>query len=622
MIFAHRRSGRDQRAVRAPRPPPRSSSGVSEVYEKVDTLLGYPEGVDVPELPPCSPPEEYLKSVILLFRQEVRAAVEAAFDFEDSKPGFMSRSMYQNQIEIRVSSAMLLENSFEVTKPHFHQQCALRKLADLQHHICVIGNRLFVVRLNKDKSALRFIEGGFLEELNLPCDPEEALGDSFPIQKVSAYSLGYFGSQRADAIGLVKLQANPHGQSTLLRSLADPTVRCEASLMPFLDTSGDAAAEAVPLNSTQKEAVRGLKYEIEAIQGPPRTGKSTTIYHTIKGQVPLTQVALVTSVQNKAIDSCAAKLQKTVDSVPFFVFGQAENIGETAKRWTLQAQMESEDGSLRTLNGRLGVAVMDEAGLTPEYKVPALLQLGIKTIVAIGDQQQLQPFSQRTVINEESSVGTGFFQRVVAALQAAGQPLPMLTRQYRMHPKIASVVSSSFYGGRLETDEDTALNRSLATMGEPAIEWLTYTGCKEEFSQRRSKQNSHEVMMVRDLLEKNKAAWRSKSKMVITFYRGQHFQLEKSLRDLVKQSRGGDAAEGELRVVTVDSSQGAEADVVILSCVRSNKKGKIGFLSNPHRLCVADSRAKERLLIVGDAETVCNKDEIFSRLREAAHVVE
>jgi superfamily I DNA and/or RNA helicase len=63
-------------------------------------------------------------------------------------------------------------------------------------------------------------------------------------------------------------------------------------------------------------------------------------------------------------------------------------------------------------------------------------------------------------------------------------------------------------------------------------------------------------------------------------------------------------ANGSLRVETADGAQGGEADYVILSMVRYQPPHGLGFLNQPNRLCVAISRAKELLLVVGHAETI------------------
>ena len=88
--------------------------------------------------------------------------------------------------------------------------------------------------------------------------------------------------------------------------------------------------------------------------------------------------------------------------------------------------------------------------------------------------------------------------------------------------------------------------------------------------------------------------------MIITFYKAQL----NVLRDLFAER--GFVEDTQLRIVTVDQSQGSEADIVILSTVRSNPHKAIGFLKNPNRLNVAVSRARERLVIVGDRSTVAH----------------
>ena len=90
-----------------------------------------------------------------------------------------------------------------------------------------------------------------------------------------------------------------------------------------------------------------------------------------------------------------------------------------------------------------------------------------------------------------------------------------------------------------------------------------------------------------------------KTLMVISFYKEQTRAIQKRMAD----GYGYKPTDQRLRIVTVDAAQGSEANVVILSCVRSNIRGDIGFVENKNRMCVAISRAKEKLIIVGDAKT-------------------
>jgi len=118
----------------------------------------------------------------------------------------------------------------------------------------------------------------------------------------------------------------------------------------------------------------------------------------------------------------------------------------------------------------------------------------------------------------------------------------------------------------------------------------------------------------------------SKTVAVICFYRLQCEVLEASLaqskfkRELIHAMENG-----RLRLRTVDSFQGNEADIVVLSGVRSNLDGKVGFLASrdgKKRICVSVSRAKEALIIVGDSSTLTQSSEhplAFRRLWEAQY---
>lgn len=94
---------------------------------------------------------------------------------------------------------------------------------------------------------------------------------------------------------------------------------------------------------------------------------------------------------------------------------------------------------------------------------------------------------------------------------------------------------------------------------------------------------------------------------MITFYKAQETLLKRYFKERGVDEVAGDGtsgARGTLRICSVDQAQGSEADVVVLSCVRSNTEKSVGFLKNPNRLNVAVSRARERLVVVGDARTI------------------
>lgn len=479
--------------------------------------------------------------------------------------------------------------------------------------------------------------------------------------------------------------------------------------------------EAISSNSAQRDIIQGLHSNIECIQGPPGTGKSTTIYHILSARLPADASALVTCVQNKAIDSICEKLALSVKQVPFVVHGNPSRLGENAVRFTADAQAardpvvlqinelcRARESCLEFLNARfemvlrrwcsgkrlwkrwwyayarvknaalladvrhyenlltssqdrareafsfaqenvvlnaravlstidsLGtlsmdtskriVVIIDEAGTVPEFKIPLLIQKGAQAIVAIGDQNQLQPFTN----SRDDDVQDGFFQRVVRALG----DVAMLSIQYRMHPEICQVVSNLFYGGLLTTCPAISRIRCMDSRAPP-IQWLDYPDMCAESSDRKKRFNEIEIDLISGYMHDSLASLleQGKSVFILTFYKEQLKLLmeqadnagflfsDQEMTALRKKNKLGEKPlrfrHANFRIMTVDAAQGSEADIVLISCVRCNARGDIGFVSNPNRACVALSRAKEQLIVVGSARTM-TRDRHWMAVKQAA----
>lgn len=158
-------------------------------------------------------------------------------------------------------------------------------------------------------------------------------------------------------------------------------------------------------------------------------------------------------------------------------------------------------------------------------------------------------------------------------------------------------------------------------MSSKAVFWWGYSGAEEEEPPRsHSKQNSKEATLAATIVLS--PSWPQKrSVMVITFYKAQ----EKLIRDIfaefgITERPEADATRGTLRITTVDQAQGSESDIVILSCVRSNAERSIGFVSNRNRMNVAVSRARERLIVIGDVRTMSKTPEWASLLARSTNV--
>ena len=206
----------------------------------------------------------------------------------------------------------------------------------------------------------------------------------------------------------------------------------------------------------------------------------------------------------------------------------------------------------------------------------------------------------------------------------------LLSIQYRSNEKIMGWSSSSFYGSRLEAAPSVAsqtlslqevpsfnINAEVLDLATAPMLFVDTAGLpmyredgeasRSDIQQSRCNPGeSRFVVHYAKLLVR--AGLRPEAFTVITPYNRQ-----------VEQLRADFAADADMetlgirpRINTVDSFQGQEADAVLISLVRSNMHGVVGFLSDYRRLNVAVTRARKHVLIVGDASTICNDDVLSS----------
>jgi len=388
----------------------------------------------------------------------------------------------------------------------------------------------------------------------------------------------------------------------------------------FLDASKILElAEDDSVEYQEREAAKILdKFENSSHDTTRLCGEMTR--YRIRGVTSKAYTALVNLVK-ECLTIATEELIKTKREVSRFIHRACRAVLTTidscgsavAKLDSFNIEDECLDEGRNCIADRLSIAVLDEAGTIPEAKVCVVIAnlRQITRIVAIGDQQQLEPF---TNINHRRTAQTkGYFHRVARVMLHS---MPMLNIQFRMHPEICELVSNIAYSDTLKTDPSVRTKRLEAASGGQAISWISYPmrGNHESESDSKSSSliNKHEVKLICDqaITELSMLRDQRKSLLIITFYREQLFLLRDELADAGILSRDKktrqpiDPDDGSVRVTTVDSAQGSEADVVILSMVRCNPRCKIGFLANQNRAVVAISRAKEKLIIVGNKETV------------------
>jgi superfamily I DNA and/or RNA helicase len=191
----------------------------------------------------------------------------------------------------------------------------------------------------------------------------------------------------------------------------------------------------------------------------------------------------------------------------------------------------------------------------------------------------------------------------------------LLARQYRMHDAIAAFPNDAFYDGRLET---AARNRDWRVEDLDPLVGVDVTGPERGESGGDSYWNPNEVDVVvaevRTLLEHGVAP---EDVGVVAMYAAQVDRIRSRLASA--DVTGGP----RVTVDTVDSFQGGEREAVVVSFVRSNPRGESGFLERPdvgpRRLNVALTRARKRLVLVGDWDTLGSVPDHRDQDDSAAH---
>ncbi len=247
---------------------------------------------------------------------------------------------------------------------------------------------------------------------------------------------------------------------------------------------------------------------------------------------------------------------------------------------------------------------IDEAGqaLEPACWIP--IQKAQRVIFA-GDHHQLPP-TVKSLKAAREGLSITLFEQIIQHQKAD----IMLRTQYRMHEQIMQFSSDTFYEGALEAS-DLVRHRNIFGLDLPPVEFIDTAGASydEKQESERSLTNPEEAAVLVRHLESFTAQLESELTEeqlstlkigVISPYKAQVLLLKDLLKDLpilITYPR-------MLAINTVDGFQGQERDAIYISLVRSNERQEIGFLSDYRRMNVALTRAKSRLIIIGDSATI------------------
>ncbi|KAI6690176.1 hypothetical protein NL676_027004 [Syzygium grande] len=252
----------------------------------------------------------------------------------------------------------------------------------------------------------------------------------------------------------------------------------------------------------------------------------------------------------------------------------------------------------------VSLLVIDEAAQLKECESMIPLQLrGVRHAILVGDECQL-PAMVESKLSSEAGFGRSLFER----LGSLGRPRHLLNIQYRMHPAISRFPTSTFYKNEIQD----GLNVTSKSYEKCHLPWPMFgpysfinisNGSEEREDDGRSLRNHVEVgvvsMILRNLYGACKSSGEDLSVGVISPYSAQVAAIQKKIGK---------------RYGNIKGFTGGEEDIIIVSTVRSNPRGFIGFVSDPKRTNATLTRARYSLWILGNERTLLRSKSVWEAL--------
>lgn len=428
--------------------------------------------------------------------------------------------------------------------------------------------------------------------------------------------------------------------------------------------------------------------QVSIVHGPPGTGKTTTLVEAIYETLHRENQVLVCAQSNTAVDWISEKLvdrgirvlrvgnpTRVNDKMLSFTYERRfEAHPDYTELWSIRkaireihASMGKKSRSERdTIRNRLSrlrfrateLEIKIDTELFDEARVVACTLVGsagwvmtnrhftslfideaaqaleaacwiaiskADRVILAGDHHQLPP-TIKCVEAERGGLGRTLMQKIA---QNKPETVSLLKVQYRMHEDIMRFSSRWFYHDEIESAPEVG-QRGILRLDTPIV-WFDTSACdfKEDLREETmSRVNPREA----ELLVERLCAYIqeiSRERVIderidfglISPYKAQ----VRYIRRLIKQSDFLKPLRKQITVHTVDGFQGQERDVIMISLVRANEEGKIGFLSDLRRMNVAMTRARMKLMILGEASTLTRHPfykALYTYISEKGKVIE
>lgn len=428
--------------------------------------------------------------------------------------------------------------------------------------------------------------------------------------------------------------------------------------------------------------------EVSIVHGPPGTGKTTTLVEAIYETLHRENQVMVCAQSNTAVDWISEKLvdrginvlrignpTRVNDKMLSFTYERRfESHPDYSELWGIRKAIREIQSSFRkkshgekeTARNRLSrlrfrateLEVQIDTDLFSEARVIACTLVGSANrvltnhtfttlfideaaqaleaacwiaigkadrVILAGDHHQLPP----TIKCIEAA--RGGLDRTLMQKVAANKPetVSLLKIQYRMHEDIMRFSSHWFYQDELKAAPEVS-QRGILAYDTPVV-WFDTADCDFEenrLSESMSRINKQEAVLLVEQLQsyiekitKERVLDESIDFGLISPYKSQ----VQYIRGLIKRNAFFKPFRKLITVHTVDGFQGQERDVIMISLVRANDQGNIGFLNDLRRMNVAITRARMKLIILGDASTLTKHAfyrELYKYITAHGHVIQ